>query len=245
MVSAILVAEQFYRDGLRRAVAAEESIALLAAVGASEAISAAAALRPDVVLIHLPPPVGTSLAAAVKGNQPSPCVVALGVRACALDAVAWARAGAGGCIGQESEFGDLMVAIEAVCAGGTWCSAAIGEALFRAAASAPGPPSSRPCREQLTPREIEIVTLLHHGLANKEIAAALQIQLPTVKSHVRSALSKLGARNRAEAAARWAARAMTEVHPRGAFAAPSDGDPRMPSVLTSKQIGVNPDSNHQ
>jgi DNA-binding NarL/FixJ family response regulator len=53
----------------------------------------------------------------------------------------------------------------------------------------------------LTEREREILGLVGEGLANKEIARRLQIELPTVKSHIHSILKKLGVNSRTEAAA--------------------------------------------
>ncbi|HEY7569495.1 MAG TPA: response regulator transcription factor [Gemmatimonadaceae bacterium] len=55
--------------------------------------------------------------------------------------------------------------------------------------------------EALTPRETEILGMLADGLANKEIAVRLNISSHTVKSHVQSLFSKLGADTRAEAVA--------------------------------------------
>ena len=58
--------------------------------------------------------------------------------------------------------------------------------------------------EQLTPRELEILTLIVDGLSNKEIAVRLCIELATVKNHVHSVLQKMHVRRRGEAAARHA-----------------------------------------
>ena len=52
----------------------------------------------------------------------------------------------------------------------------------------------------LSTREFEVLSLLRKGYANKEIKSALNIELSTVKNHVRSVLTKLGAKNRTEAA---------------------------------------------
>ena len=52
----------------------------------------------------------------------------------------------------------------------------------------------------LTPREIEVLRLIAAGLANKEIAARLQVTEETVKSRVKSILSKLHANDRTHAA---------------------------------------------
>jgi DNA-binding CsgD family transcriptional regulator len=57
-------------------------------------------------------------------------------------------------------------------------------------------------REPLTPREIEVLELLAEGLANKAIASRLGISDQTVKFHVSSIYSKLGAANRTDAVRR-------------------------------------------
>ncbi len=54
----------------------------------------------------------------------------------------------------------------------------------------------------LTPREKEVLSYLVHGASNKEIARELELQVVTVKLHVRGICRKLGARNRTQAAIR-------------------------------------------
>ncbi len=53
--------------------------------------------------------------------------------------------------------------------------------------------------EPLTPREVEVLTLMAEGFSNKEIAGRLDISNHTVKFHVASILGKLGAGSRTEA----------------------------------------------
>ena len=54
----------------------------------------------------------------------------------------------------------------------------------------------------LTPRELEVLRLVAHGLGNKEIAAELALSTHTVKYHLASVLAKLGVRSRTEAVSR-------------------------------------------
>jgi DNA-binding NarL/FixJ family response regulator len=55
-------------------------------------------------------------------------------------------------------------------------------------------------RESLTQREREVLSFLVRGVSNKEIARALNLQVVTVKLHVRGICRKLGAKNRTQAA---------------------------------------------
>jgi DNA-binding NarL/FixJ family response regulator len=59
-------------------------------------------------------------------------------------------------------------------------------------------------REELTPREQEVLALLAEGLSNKEIASRLDISDHTAKFHVNSILQKMGAQKRVEAVVRAA-----------------------------------------
>lgn len=55
-------------------------------------------------------------------------------------------------------------------------------------------------QNQLSPRELEVLALIAKGFSDKEISAALQIQVNTTKNHVKSILQKLNASNRRKAA---------------------------------------------
>jgi DNA-binding NarL/FixJ family response regulator len=61
----------------------------------------------------------------------------------------------------------------------------------------------------LTPREVEIISLMAHGLPNKIIAAQLDLRLNTVRNHAQRILNKLGAHSKLEAIATARRRGMT------------------------------------
>ena len=60
----------------------------------------------------------------------------------------------------------------------------------------------KPKGDGLTPREQEVATLVARGLRNREVAEQLVIAEKTARNHVQRVLEKLGARSRAEIAAR-------------------------------------------
>jgi PAS domain S-box-containing protein len=78
---------------------------------------------------------------------------------------------------------------------------------------APEPPSGRVPPGSLTTREREVITLIAMGRETNEIAEQLHISSETVRTHVRNAMSKLGARTRAQLVA-IALSTDTAMHPR-------------------------------
>jgi len=110
-----------------------------------------------------------------------------------VDAV---RAGAQGYLLKGSPREELFNAIRVVHAGGSLLQPVVASRLL----SRLNQPST-PDLNALTARESEVLNLLAQGLPNKEIAAQLVITERTVKFHVSSLMSKLGASNRTEVVA--------------------------------------------
>src|SRR5262249_41152638 len=77
----------------------------------------------------------------------------------------------------------------------------------RAERTAPGPADARSGRDpsELTPRELEVVTLIARGWTNRQIADALEPAERTAETHARNIRDKLGLATRAELVA-WANR---------------------------------------
>ncbi|REK86442.1 DNA-binding response regulator [Streptomyces inhibens] len=116
------------------------------------------------------------------------------------------RAGASGFLGKGINPEELLDAIRLVAAGDSLLSPTATKALiarFLAQPAPPGPaaPPGRTAPPQLaalTPREREVVTLVAAGLSNDEIAERLFVTPLTAKTHANRAMTKLGARDRAQ-----------------------------------------------
>ena len=97
---------------------------------------------------------------------------------------------------KQSRAAELLHAIRAVAAGGTYLDPSVAGALAdeygRRAQSAHVPESSR----GISPRETEILRLVAWGYSNKEIAAQLTLSVKTVETHKTNAMNKLGMHNR-------------------------------------------------
>jgi len=98
---------------------------------------------------------------------------------------------------------EIVRAVLAAARGDSWLSARMTSKLVSsyAALADQGPPLVCLRDSELSPRERSVLSHLALGMTNRQIADALDIAETTVKSHVKSLLRKLGARNRSEATA--------------------------------------------
>lgn len=184
------------RQGLRMFLSLDPELEIVGeASNGSEGVRLAAQLRPDVVLMDLLMPVMDGLTAitAVKREMPEVEVIAL-TSVLENEMVSGAiRAGAVGYLLKDTEAEELCRAIKAAAAGQVQLSPQAAALLIREVQIPQSP-------EKLTQREVEVLKLLAHGLANKEIAHELNIGEKTVKTHVSSILGKLGVLSRTQAA---------------------------------------------
>lgn len=102
-----------------------------------------------------------------------------------------AEAGQAGLLPRDAAPEQIAAALRAVAAG---LSVRAGEAPRRTFG-----PAAEPATALLSPREVEILTLIGDGLSNKEVARRLGISGHTVKFHIESLFRKLAAGSRAEA----------------------------------------------
>ena len=158
------------------------------------------AQQPDIVLLELELPDDdtlTILEALAAGPHP-PAFVVLTDDAHGAWVAEALRAGVRSVLPRQVNASAIVAAVEAAAAGLVVLHADIVESLLPTLSSAsralPGSP-----QQTLTPREIEVLSMLAEGLGNKTIAWRLGISEHTVKFHVGSILSKLNASSRTEA----------------------------------------------
>ncbi|MEU5209270.1 response regulator transcription factor [Streptomyces sp. NPDC020742] len=183
--------------------AADMEVVAEAATG-REAVALARSHRPDLVLMDIRMPDLDGLAATklISADRDLADLKILVLTTFENDEyVAEAlRAGAGGFLGKGVNPDELLDAIRLVAAGDALLSPAATKALIsRFLAQPVSPrPDAAPRLATLTPREQEVVALVATGLSNEEIAARLYITPVTAKTHANRAMTKLGARDRAQ-----------------------------------------------
>ena len=174
------------------------------AANGEEALRQAAALRPDVVLMDMRMPVLDGVAATRRllAADARPRVVALTTFDDDEYVFEALRAGAAGYLLKDVSGEKLVEAVRAAARGESFLQPSVAaKVVAEFARLAPsGPRGSQPLAEPLSDRELEIVRLVTTGASNREIAAELFIAEGTVKNHLTSILSKLGVRDRTQAA---------------------------------------------
>lgn len=196
MTIRVLIAEdqRIVREGLIALLEDEPDIAIVGeATNGQAAIDLFVQLAPDVVLMDLQMPVLDGPEAIRRICDQFPAARVLVLTTYATDEFIWKalRAGAQGYLLKDGSADELLAAIRAIFAGRTQLAPEVAARLVSGVAT--GAP------EALTPRELEVLTLLGKGYSNNAIAARLHIAPRTTKVHVQNILGKLGAANRTEA----------------------------------------------
>lgn len=162
-----------------------------------------ARLRPDVVVVDLGdgPTRAGAVVRAVRRAAPSPAVVVVSASTDAAVAVEAAGAGADGWVAKTGSLEDLVGAIRAVRDGHAWYSEEhVGAILRELRRSAAGMRVPFGLPAALSAREVEVLGYLLTGSRDSEIAASMRLSPPTVRTHVRNLLRKLGVHSRVDAA---------------------------------------------
>jgi DNA-binding NarL/FixJ family response regulator len=207
-IRVLLVDDQaLFREGLRTILATYADIAVVGeAANGEEALRAAAAARPDVVLMDLKMPVldGVGATRRLRDVSPGCKVIALTT----FDDDEWVfeglRAGAVGYLLKDTPSARIVEAIRAAVRGESLIEPAVASkvlAEFARLSERARRPDPRAALG-LSDREVEVLRYLGTGAANKEIANALGISEGTVKNHLTSVFTKLGVQDRTQAALR-------------------------------------------
>ena len=210
----VLIADDqaMVREGFSVLLGAQPDMEVVGeAVDGRDAVEQAAALRPDVVLMDVRMPVLDGLEATRQilgdagraGDGATGGTRVLVVTTFDLDEYVYEalRAGASGFLLKDASAQMLAEAVRVVAAGDAMLSPPVTRRLLGAFARQGGSrPPTRSQVDRLTERETEVLVLVARGRSNAEIAVELVVAEQTVKTHVSRILTKLGLRDRTQAA---------------------------------------------
>jgi two-component system response regulator NreC len=189
------------RQGLRRILASDEQIEVVGEAGDGRtAVELAQRMQPHVVVmdVALPELNGIEATRQLTKRAPSVRVLMLTMHADDVYVRQSLKAGARGYLLKDSEDLDLVKAVKAVGAGGSFFSPAVSSVVLSGylgehPMTEPDDPLGR-----LTDREREVLQLIAEGKTNKEIAVALSLSVNTVETHRKHLMEKLDLHNTAE-----------------------------------------------
>jgi DNA-binding NarL/FixJ family response regulator len=190
------------RAGFRSLLDAQPDIDVLGeASDGEQAVSLAASLAPDIVLMDIRMPGLDGLEATRRigaderlGGVKVVILTTFGLDEYVFEAI---RAGASGFLVKDTEPEELVHAVRVVAAGDALLSPTVTRRLIEEFATRAKEPQAVGL-DALTEREREVVALVGGGLSNEEIAERLVLSVATAKTHVSRAMGKLGARDRAQ-----------------------------------------------
>jgi DNA-binding NarL/FixJ family response regulator len=179
------------REGIAAVLSSETDLELVAeASNGREAVEQYRLHRPDITLMDLQMPVmnGTDAIAAIREEFPDARIIVLTTYSGDVQAVKAFNAGASGYLLKNMVRKEMIETIHAVHAGKKKIPPEIAMEM-----------AEHHLDDALTGREIEVLSEVAAGLANKMVAIRLKVSEETVKAHMKSILSKLGANDRTHA----------------------------------------------
>jgi DNA-binding NarL/FixJ family response regulator len=182
------------RGGLRGMFAGDEGFEVVGeADDGARAVTEAARLRADVVLMDLRMPVmgGVEAIRRLRAAVPAAHVLVLTTYDTDEDVLPAIEAGATGYLLKDAPREELARAVRAASRGESVLSPSVAGRLLARVRT--------PARDELSQRELEVLRLVANGAATREVAAALFVSEATVKTHLLHIFDKLGVRERAAA----------------------------------------------
>lgn len=204
MTTRVVIADDqaLVRTGFRMILTARGIEVVGEAGGGAEAVDAVRRLHPDVVLMDIRMPTMDGLEATRRIlATPTECRVLI-LTTFDLDRYVYAAlaAGASGFLLKDVTPEHLAAAVRLVTTGDALLAPSITRRLVeRFATPAAAQPALHRDLSTLTPRELEVLTLMGQGLSNAEIAVALTLSEATVKTHAARIFAKLSLRDRSQA----------------------------------------------
>jgi DNA-binding NarL/FixJ family response regulator len=191
------------RAGFRALIDAQDDLEVVGeASDGAEALRLAARLDPDIILmdIRMPEMDGLEATRKIAADERLTSVRVVILTTFELDEYVFEaiRAGASGFLVKDTEPVELLRAVRAVAGGDALLSPGVTRRLISEFATRAKEAHVAPELDALTDREREVMALVADGLANDEIAERLIVSPATAKTHVSRAMTKLGARDRAQ-----------------------------------------------
>ncbi len=204
MIRVLLADDQaLIRSGIRSLLDAEDDIEVVAeAADGQRAVALAGEHSPDIALVDIQMPMldGIEATRQIVADERLGGVRVVILTNYGLDEYIFRalRAGASAFLLKDTEPAELLWALRVVMRGDALLSPAVTRQLIGEFVARPPDALATAGMETLTNREREVVALVAYGLSNDEIAAAMVLSPATAKTHVSRAMTKLGARDRAQ-----------------------------------------------
>ncbi len=206
--------QQLIREGIASLLSIQDGVEIVGtAADGQEAVKQALSLSPDVILMDVRMPVmdGVTATAHIRRQLPACQVLMLTTFNDEDHIVKALQAGASGYLLKDIPANDLAQAVRLTHAGIYQLDPSVAGKLVgaldqpprssgKAVAQVEGAEATSRTASPLTDRELQVLRLIAQGATNREIAAQLVISEGTVKNHISNILSRLGLRDRTQAA---------------------------------------------